>query len=208
MIRQFSTALLIWICLSIAVPVWGADDTLLSEMTDKFNALTNYTTLLDSEGEGERSKIFYTYKKPGFIRMDFIRPHKGAMLIFNPIKNKVTLRPFSKWFFKFNLDPGNRLITDSKGHTVDQSDIGALIRSIVVCAREGSVTPLPPETLESLVCPRLRVESTMITYLLWIHPELRLPIKVVKLFSEGEKEIVFLRNLIVDASLDDTLFNP
>ena len=208
MIRQLSTTLLIWICLSIAVPVRGADDPLLSEMTDKFNALTNYTTLIDSEGEGERSRIFYTYKKPGFIRMDFIRPHKGAILIFNPIKNKVTLRPFSKWFFKFNLDPGNRLITDSKGHTVDQSDIGALIRSIVVCAREGSVTPLPPETLESLVCPRLRIKSTMITYLLWIHPELCLPIKVVKLFSEGKKEIVFLRNLIVDASLDDTLFNP
>lgn len=208
MIRQLSTTLLIWICLSIAVPVRGADDPLLSEMTNKFNALTNYTTLIDSEGEGERSRIFYTYKKPGFIRMDFIRPHKGAILIFNPIKNKVTLRPFSKWFFKFNLDPGNRLITDSKGHTVDQSDIGALIRSIVVCAREGSVTPLPPETLESLVCPRLRIKSTMITYLLWIHPKLRLPIKVVKLFSEGKKEIVFLRNLIVDASLDDTLFNP
>ena len=64
------------------------------------------------------------------------------------------------------------------------------------------------EQLEGLACPRLRVESTMITYILWIHPELRLPIKVVKLFSEREKEIVFLRNLIVDASLDDTLFNP
>ena len=198
MIRQLSTAFLVWICLSIAVPVWGEDDPLLSEMTDKFNALTNYTTLLDSEGEGERSKIFYTYKKPGFIRMDFIQPHKGAMLIFNPIKNKATLRPFSKWFF----------ITDSKGHTVDQSDIGALIRSIVVSAREGSVTHLPPETLENLACPRLRVESTKTTYLLWIHPEFRLPIKVVKLFSEGEKEVVFLRNLIVDASLDDTLFIP
>jgi len=208
MIRQLSTALLIWICLSIAVPVWGKDDPLLSEMTDKFNALTNYTTLLDSEGEDERSKIFYTYKKPGFIRMDFIHPHKGAMLIYNPIKNKVTLRPFLKWFFKFNLDPENRLITDSKGHTVDQSDIGALIRSIVVSAREGSVTHLPPETLDNLACPRLRVESTRITYLLWIHPELRLPIKVVKLSSEGEKEVVFLRNLTVDVSLDDALFTP
>lgn len=208
MIRHPATALLIWIYLSIAAPVWGGDDPLLSEMAEKFNALTNYTTLLDSEGDGERSKIFYTYKKPGFIRMDFIQPHKGAMLIFNPIKNKVTLRPFSKLFFKFNLDPGNRLITDAKGHTVDQSDIGALIRAMVVSAREGSVTHLPSETQENLVCPRLRVEGAKTTYLVWIHPELRLPIKVVKLFSGGGKEVVFLRNLIVDASLDDTLFTP
>lgn len=208
MIRRLSTALLIWICLFIAAPVWGGDDPLLSEMTEKFNALTNYTTLLDSEGDGERSKIFYTYKKPGFIRMDFIQPHGGATLIFNPIKNKATLRPFSKLFFTFNLDPGNRLITDAKGHTVDQSDIGALLRAMVVSARAGSVTHLPPETQENLVCPRLRVEGAKTTYLVWIHPELRLPIKVVKLFSEGGKEIVFLRNLIVDASLDDTLFTP
>jgi len=205
---QVSKALMVWICLFIATPVWGEGDPILSEITDRFNALTNYTTLLDSEGEGGRNKIIYTYKKPGFIRMDFIQPHKGTLLIYNPITNKVTVRPFSKWFFTFTLDPENCLITDSKGHTVDQSDIGALIRSVVLCAGEGSVTPLTPETLEGLVCPRLRVESTMITYILWIHPELRLPIKVVKLLSEGEKETVFLRNLIVDASLDDTLFNP
>jgi hypothetical protein len=118
MTRQVPTALLVWVCLFIAAPVWGEGDHLLSEMTDRFNALTNYTTLLDSEGEGGRNKIIYTYKKPGFIRMDFIQPHKGAMLIYSPIKNKVTLRPLSTWFFKFTLDPGNRLITDSKGHMV------------------------------------------------------------------------------------------
>lgn len=208
MTRCLSTALLVWIYLFIALPVWGEDDPLLVEMTSKFNALENYTTLLDSEGEGERSKIFYTYKKPGFIRMDFIQPHKGAMLIFNPIQNKVTLRPFSKWFFKFNLDPRNRLITDSKGHTVDQSDIGTLIHSVMVSARKGTVTHLPTATLENITCQRLRVESIKTTYLLWIHSELHLPIKVVKIFSEGGKEVVFLRNLVVDATLDKTLFVP
>lgn len=206
--RQLIPAILIWIWLFSAVPVLGGEDPLLAEMTAKFNALTNYTTLLDSEEEGARRKILYTYKKPGFIRMDFIHPHKGAMLIYNPITHKVTLRPFSKWFFKFALNPGNPLITDSKGHTIDQSDIGALIRSIILSSREGSVTQLPPETLENLFCPRLRVEGTKATYLLWIHPEFRMPIKIVKLFAEGEKEVVYLRNLTIDAPLDDTLFIP
>lgn len=208
MIRRFALSLLAWICLFIAVPAWGGDDTLLSEMGAKFNALTNYTTLLDSEGDGERSKILYTYKKPGFIRMDFIQPHKGSLLVFNPFTNKATLRPFGQWFFAFDLDPGNRLITDAKGHTVDQSDIGALIRAIQASGREGSVSPLPPETLENLVCPGIRVEGAKTTYLVWVHPKLRLPVKVVKLFGGGEKEVVFLRNLVVDTSLDDTLFTP
>jgi len=35
-----------------------------------------------------------------------------------------------------------------------------------------------------------------------------LPIKVVKFFSDGEKETVFLRNLTVDVPLDDTIFLP
>lgn len=208
MTRRCPAALLLWSCLFIACPAWGADDPVLSEMTEKFTALTTYTTLLDSEGDGGRSKIVYTYKKPGFIRMDFIQPHHGALLIFNPITNKATLRPFAQLFFTFSLDPGNRLITDAKGHTVDQSDIGALLRSMAASAREGSVTHLPPETHENLICPRLRVEGAKTTYLVWIHPELRLPIKVVKLFSDGEKEVVFLRNLNVDVSLDDTAFTP
>lgn len=208
MIRRLATPLLAWICLVVAVPAWGGDIPLLSEMGAKFNALTNYTTLLDSEGDGERSKILYTYKKPGFIRMDFIQPHKGSLLVFNPITNKATLRPFGQWFFAFDLDPGNRLITDAKGHTVDQSDIGALIRAIQESGREGSVSSLPPETLENLVCPGIRVEGGKTTYLVWVHPKLRLPVKVVKLFGGGEKEVVFLRNLVVDTFLDDTLFTP
>jgi hypothetical protein len=79
---------------------------------------------------------------------------------------------------------------------------------MILCSREGSVTQLPPETLENLFCPRLRVEGTKTTYLLWIHPEFRMPIKIVKLFAEGEKEVVYLRNLTIDAPLDDTLFIP
>ena len=140
--------------------------------------------------------------------MDFIRPYKGALLIYNPIENKVTLRPFSIRLFTFHLPPDNRLITDSKGHTVNHSDIGSLIRSVEQCAHEGTVTPLPIETLEELSCPRLLVQSTRVTYSLWIHPRLRLPIKVVKFFSDGEKETVFLHNLTVDVPLDDTLFAP
>ena len=208
MIRHITTILLLWLSLFVAVPAWGKDDPFLAEMTEKFNALTSYTTLLDSEGDGERSKILYTYKKPGFIRMDFIQPHKGATLIYNPTTNTATLRPFAEWSFKLNLSPENRLITDSKGHTVDQSDIGALIKSIVVSAREGSVTRLPPETQENFVCSRLRVEGAKTTYFLWIHPELRLPIKVVKLFPNGAKEVVFLRNLAVDTPIDDAWFVP
>ncbi|WP_300671361.1 hypothetical protein [Desulfoluna sp.] len=198
----------VWVCLFCASPVWGEGHPLLDEMVGRFDALTNYTTLLDSDGEDGRNRIVYTYKKPGFIRMDFIRPHKGARLIYDPNINKVSLRPFSTRLLTLSLSPDNRLITDPKGHTVDRSDMGALIQSVMRYARQGVVTLLPPEVVETSLCPRLLIESEEVTYLLWVHPEFHLPIKVVKLFSNGSQETVFLRNLKVDGPLDDAVFNP
>ncbi len=206
MTRHFMAASLFCACLLFVAPVWGDEHPLLDGMMDSFDALTNYTTLLDSEGEDGRNRIIYTYKKPGFIRMDFIRPHKGARLIYNPTENRVSLRPFSTKLLTLNLSPDNRLITDPKGHTVDRSDIGALIRSAMRHAKEGTVTSLPPEVVETHLCPRLMIESEKVSYLLWIHPELGLPIKVLKSYTGGSIETVFLRNLIVDGPIDDALF--
>lgn len=207
MTRHLLAASLLCACLFFSAPAWGDEHPLLDGMIDSFDALTNYTTLLDSEGEDGRNRIIYTYKKPGFIRMDFIRPHKGARLIYNPKENRVSLRPFSTKLLTLNLSPDNRLITDPKGHTVDRSDIGALIRSAKRYAQEGTVTSLPPELVETHLCPRLMIESEKVSYLLWVHPELRLPIKVVKSFTGGALETVFLRNLIVDGPVDDALFD-
>ncbi|MBI9090176.1 MAG: hypothetical protein JEZ12_13250 [Desulfobacterium sp.] len=170
--------------------------------------MTNYTTLLDSEGEDGRTRIIYAYQKPGFIRMDFIHPHRGARLIFDPIRNRVTLRPFSTRLITLNLSPENRLITDQRGHTVDHSDLGALIRSATGYAKEGTVTLLPPEVVEGLTCPRLMIKSVQGTYQLWVHPKLGLPIKVIKRFSDGSRETVFLRNLAVDVPPDSIEFKP
>lgn len=206
--RRAPWAGLLLFCLMIAAPVCGDELSLLDGMQERFEALTNYTTLLDSDGEEGRNRILYTYRKPGFIRMDFITPHKGAKLLFNPLEKRVALRPFSAKAFTLSLAPDNPLITDPKGHTVDQSDIGSLIRSVMRYAGEGTVTLLPSEGVEGQLCPRLRVEGDEVTYLLWVHPELHLPIKVVKLFPGGTRETVFLRNLTVDGPLDDAVFKP
>ncbi|VFQ45010.1 LolA family protein [Desulfoluna butyratoxydans] len=208
MIRRVTSFLLLLACLAVVPPVWGEERPLLDRMLERFDALDHYTTLLDSEGEDDRNRIIYTYKKPGFIRMDFIHPHKGARLIYNPHEEQVSLRPFATRLPAFTLSPDNPLITDPKGHTVDRSDIGALIRSVRRYAREGTVTRLAPESVQSHLCPRLLVEGSEVTYLLWVHPELLLPVKVVKLYADSSQETVFLRDLKVDGPLDDAVFEP
>ena len=199
---------MVWVCLFASLPLQGQEHPLISSMADQFKALHNYTTLLDSEGKEGRSQMVYTYQKPGYVRMDFIHPHRGARLIFNPMENQVTLWPFSVKFISIHLSPDNPLITDPKGHTVEKSDIGSLIDSVRKCAMEGSVTLLPPEQIETLLCPRILITSPLESYLLWINPKLSLPVKVVKGLKGDKQETVFLGNLSVDVPLDDSFFNP
>lgn len=177
-------------------------------MLERFDALTNYTALLDSEGEGGRNRIYYTYQKPGFIRMDFIQPHKGARLIYNPESKRVHLQPFSGSLIQLRLSPENRLIRDPKGHTVDRSDIGSLLRTVKKYADEGIVTLLAPESVDGLLCEGVLVEAVDNTWFLWVHPELGLPVKVERFSGNGEGEIVFLRRLEVDVELGQDVFLP
>ncbi|MDY0164610.1 hypothetical protein [Desulfobotulus sp.] len=199
---------ILFFCLLGAADLSAAGQSPIDDMLDRFEALTNYTTLLDSEGEGGRNRILYTYQKPGFIRMDFIEPHKGARLIYNPEEKKVTLWPFSAGFFHLRLSPENSLITDPKGHTVDRSDMGSLLRSVKALADQGTVTLLEPERVEDLLCPGVEVEAAETVYRVWVHPELGLPVKVEKFFGNGDRETVFLRELAVDVLLDAAVFTP
>jgi hypothetical protein len=60
--------------------------------------------------------------------MEFIEPHNGAILVYNPLKKEARLRPFG--FMKplvLTLNPGNRLILSSRRHRIDASDFGALL---------------------------------------------------------------------------------
>lgn len=198
----------LFFCLLGAADFSVAGQSPIDGMLNRFEALTNYTTLLDSEGEGGRNRILYTYQKPGFIRMDFLEPHRGARLIYNPEEKRVSLRPFSSDFFHLRLSPENRLITDPRGHTVDRSDIGSLLRSVKAIADQGTVTLLEPERVEDLLCPGVEVEGVEILYRVWVHPELGLPVKVEKRFGNGDRERVFLRDLAVDVPLDAAVFTP
>ncbi|MCW7753647.1 hypothetical protein OOT00_06575 [Desulfobotulus sp. H1] len=180
----------------------------VGRMMESFDALTTYTALLESEGKDGRKRIYYAYQKPGFIRMDFVEPHKGARLIYVPDEKRVYLRPFSNRLIHLRLSPDNRLITDPEGHTVDQSDIGSLLRTVKKDADEGLVTSLPPELVEGLFCAGVVVETEGTVWILWVHPDLGLPVKVEKYLDNGEDEIVFLHNLAVDELLDNSIFIP
>ncbi len=72
--------------------------------------------------------------------MEFIEPHKGAVLVYNPEKKEARLRPFG--FFKplvLTLSPDNRLIATPRGHRVDASDPGAPLETVKKLADRGKM---------------------------------------------------------------------
>lgn len=187
----------------------------VSRAEESFRALETYKVTLDSRSGDENEKIKYFYKKPGFIRMEFETPHKGAVLVYNPIKREVRLHPFGFMSsFELKLGPEDRLIRSSKGHTVDESDIGALLKNVRALADAGSEDTLGEENVNGRAAEIVRVEGNdgktvdgTNKYLLWLDKTTSLPLKVKAFGPGGElNEEVLMDDLEVDPKLSEKLF--
>jgi outer membrane lipoprotein-sorting protein len=117
----------------------------LTEAEGRFQALTTYRATIHSShaADGERQVIRYAYRKPGWIRMEFVQPHRGLVLIYDPGMRKVRLWPRGVNHIPvLSFNPDNPLIRSRSGQRVDHSDVGALLANLMQLRASGSVTPL------------------------------------------------------------------
>ena len=106
---------------------------------ERFDAVDSYRATLHTWSDDGRQVVRFYYRKPGFVRMEFVEPHAGAVLVYSPLTGRVKLWPFGLGSFpELDLSPGNRLIRGPRGHTVDRSDIGELLRKAQQLQRSGS----------------------------------------------------------------------
>lgn len=185
----------------------------VDEALSSFERLESYkVTLRSSSGE----VIRYFFKKPGYIRMEFEKPHKGAVLVYDPFKKEALLRPFGflqSW--EMRMGPGDRLIRSSRGHTVDESDIGSLLKNVKKLKDNGTVETAGEEgvggrgTIVVEVRGREGFETDGINrYRLWLEKTLMLPLKVEAYAASGELlESVLMEDLKVDPALSKDLFS-
>ncbi len=185
----------------------------VDESLSSFSRLEGYSvTLRSSSGE----VIRYFYRKPGYVRMEFEKPHKGAVLIYDPFKKEVLLKPFS--FFKsleMRMSPRDRLVRSSTGHTVDASDIGALLRNVKRLKENGTVKPSGEEevggrqTLAIEVLGLAGFEADGVNrYRLWLEKSSMLPLKVEAYSASGQlTESVLMDDLEVDPEFADGFFS-
>lgn len=183
---------------------------------ERYRAVSSYRVTLRSFSAGRSDVIRYSYKKPGFVRMDFVQPHKGAVLIYSPVTGRVRLWPFGARFFSLSLSPDNPLVQSPTGQRADRSDIGALLDNVKALQRNGETAVLGEEVLDGRQALRIAasgkgsfVVGNVNRFELWLDRATLLPLKVVSRDANNEViEAVVMDGLEIDVKLEDDLFNP
>lgn len=187
----------------------------IADALESYSRLASYRVTLRS-GHGRSAEIIkYFYKKPGFVRMEFVKPHKGAVLVYDPGTKQVRLRPFGgAKAFVLTLSPDSALLESAHGHRVDQSDIGALLRRARRLQERGQAAVTGEEKVGGREVYLVNVEGRKGVavdgthrFLLYLDKSILLPLKVLAYDEAGNPvEEVLMDDLDTSAPIDDSLF--
>lgn len=189
----------------------------LAAAIEHYQTVESYRVTIRSFHADGEEHIRYYYKKPGFVRMEFIRPHDGALLLYNPNTQRVRLWPFGAGSFpELNLSPGNLLIRSSRGQHVDRSDVGALFENVRTLRAGGNAEISGEESVDGHTILHLVVTGAdgfavagVHRYELWMDTASRFPSKVISRDQQDAiMETVMMEDLEINVELPDILFNP
>jgi outer membrane lipoprotein-sorting protein len=203
-----------------APPSASRDDveTLLKRMEAAYDEVKDYQTdveilLFKEDGSFKTEKSLYTFKKPKWIRLDFVSPHPGMVLVYPDPDGKVLMRPQGALsILTSHLALNDPLLGTPSGQRLDQTDLGVLIKNIrhsVTDQRRG-----PVSLSENKEAIRIQVladdhfrEGVESRYQFLISKGLWLPVEVGEATTQGVQEgrIIF-RNLRTNINVPDELF--
>lgn len=192
----------------------GKTDNPIDIARKNYERVTTYRVTLRSKSGNSAEEIRYFYKS-GYVRMEFISPFLGAVLIYNPIKNEVILKPFRITNFAVPLSPDNDMIRSAAGHRVHESDIGSMLRVAAELQSNGTTRIIGEEPLAGRRTLLVKVTgnehvavSGIHAYTLWLDKETCLPLKVVSYDLSGQcREEVLMDDLETNIDLPDNLFS-
>jgi len=191
----------------------GKTDNPIDMALKNYERVTTYRVTLRSKSGRSAEEIRYFYKS-GYVRMEFISPFRGAVLIYNPIKNEVILKPFRITNFAVPLSPDNDMIRSAAGHRVHESDIGSMLRVAAELRSKGTTQIIGEEMIGGRRALLVRVTgnehvaiSGIHAYAFWLDQETCLPLKAVAYDLSGEsREEILMDDLETNIDLPDDLF--
>lgn len=192
--------------------------TLLKRMEAAYDQVKDYQTdveilLFKEDGSFKTEKSLYTFKKPKWIRLEFVSPHPGMILVYPDPDGKVLMKPqgvLSVLTFHLALD--DPLLGTPSGQRLDQTDLGVLIKNIrhsVTDQRRGPVSLSEDQEairIQVLADDHFR-EGVETKYQFLISKGLWLPVEVGQSTTNGVQEgrIIF-HNLRTNINVPDDLF--
>ena len=209
-------ALILAAALASVSPI-GAQPDPLDSAIRHFRSVESYRVTIRSTHDDGEEHIRYYYKKPGFVRMEFVRPHAGAVMIYSPDTGRVRLWPFGAGNFpELSLRPENSIIRSLSGMRVDHSDVGTLFENIRALREQGSTRMLGEETADGRTVLHLMVtggEGLAVADVhsseLWLDAASQFPVKVISRdIHDAIIETVVMEALEIDGKLPAALFNP
>lgn len=190
----------------------------LTDAETCFGALHSYrATLRSTDAAGRRDVIRYAYRKPGWVRMDFEQPHRGAVLVYAPDIRRVRLWPFGLGHWPaLDLAPGHPLLRSPHGHRVDQSDVGVLLCRMRALREQGGARPLDSADLSGRSAAGLEITGPpgggadgVHRYRVWLARDTGFPVRVDSFAAGGGLiESVDMGDVQIDAPLPERFFTP
>lgn len=190
----------------------------LTDAAARFEALQSYqVTLRSADASGDQQVIRYFYRKPGWVRMDFVKPHRGAVLIYSPDTQRVRLWPFGlhRWLM-LDLSPDDGLLRGPRGRRVDRSDFGVLLADVLALRAHGRTTPLSHTHVSGQAATELEVIGTADSpvshvrrFRIWLADDTLLPLRVES-FAADESliETVDMGDIQANVRFPERFFTP
>lgn len=181
---------------------------------DHYRDVAAYQVTVKSSGEAHSEIMRYYFRRPGYVRMEFVRPFNGAVLIYDPVSRAARLWPFGRNFPALTLSPENRLIQSQTGQRVDRSDVGALYRNVLALQEHGRTEVGEIELLGGKETLPVTVEGNsdfslgeVRRYQLWLDQATGFPVKVSSHDAAGSLiEVVEMEGLQINPEFPDGFF--
>lgn len=206
-----------WGLLVLALMADAMADPLL-EAQARFRALVSYqVTVRATAADGERQVMRYFYRQPGWVKMEFVQPHRGLVMVYDPTTRKLRLWPFGQnHMLVLSLAPDNPLLRHPRGHRIDRSDAGALLANLLTLRARGRMAPLADMDVATRPASGYEIAGDagisvagVHRYQVWLARDTLFPLRVESYDGDGGLiETVDMADVEIDVPFPDRFFTP
>lgn len=217
--RALSIPLLLVVMVSLAATETYLDvETIVERMKEAYSLVVDYRVDMEvrthkGDASFDTERFVYTFRKPKWIRLDFISPHPGMIIVYPDKNGEAVVRPSGlAHFLTLHLSPNNPLLRVSSGQPVDKTDMGLLIDHLSLSLKDERRGPL--KVFDEGGFARIRVlalnhfrPGVLTLYEFKIDKERWLPVEVKEMTPDGSvQREVFFHNLNTNTGVPESLF--